>query len=987
MAERANETRVGPEHWSQAIADTDGHQIVVAGPGTGKTEFLVRRVGHLVAELNVPRDQVVVLCFSRRASADIGRRIESRIGATGIPIDTTTFHSLALRLIEAVSDGERPTPLTTPEQVGVVAGILGTENPKDWPVLYRGILTTPAFAAEVADFLMRCSERLLTPGDLDQRANERADWRGIPGLFRRYLDHLSETGRTDYGTLLATAVELLRSAVGADMAKRFRYVLVDEYQDTSPAQAAMADLLAGDSGNLTVAGDPYQSIYSFRGAELRNIAQFTKVNPEARRVVLTESFRVPRAILESALRVVSGGELPGAAGPVEPASHEGRTETYLFDQESAEAEWIAGEVEHSILVDGVRPEAIAVLVRSKKELLSELSRSLARRGIPHDPPDSRLVDHPAVRLLSDLTIVARHGGDLPTTSPLEAGDADRAMRRVLLGPMLGITLGKERALLRERRSSRAPWSKVVRDNLEHHSGLASLLDSDSWATGQSAIDGFWEAWTTLDDVGLMVEDPNRSDWRRAWTAFAQVLSRQAERDPSISLARFFELTDDEGFEATPLISHRLQMGQVALTTLHQAKGLEFDVVFIANAVESVFPDLRRSRRMLRPELLSPERTTDSQAQHLFQLQEEMRLAYTAMTRARLRVVWTATDAGVDQGDRRPSRFIVAASDAHKLSDLGPPHQVVREPVTISEAETALRRDLLNPDASTSKRLSAAAVLAQPSQPWWDPDGFAGVAPRGPDAPILGDHLRLSPSQADSYKRCPRQYALERRLRLGDGASPYAHFGSLVHDALERAEKEILGTGKTHADLDQALTHLANVWVDASFGTPELNAAWHDKAIEAVTKLYEKWPSPDGIPVALETRVESVINDIQWLGVIDRIEETPEGFRIVDYKTSTQAMSLADAAESIQLAFYTTAVRDGGREVSSAQLWYPRTRDKTVATRDLDMDRIDGVREEMTAITESIRKEDWAPKVGAQCQRCSFRLSCPAWPEGSGAYLP
>ena len=130
MAERANETRVGPEHWSQAIADTDGHQIVVAGPGTGKTEFLVRRVGHLIAELDVPRDQVVVLCFSRRASADIGRRIESRIGATGIPIDTTTFHSLALRLIEAVSDGERPTPLTTPEQVGVVAGILGTERSK-----------------------------------------------------------------------------------------------------------------------------------------------------------------------------------------------------------------------------------------------------------------------------------------------------------------------------------------------------------------------------------------------------------------------------------------------------------------------------------------------------------------------------------------------------------------------------------------------------------------------------------------------------------------------------------------------------------------------------------------------------------------------------------------------------------------------------------------------------------------------------------------
>ena len=790
------------------------------------------------------------------------------------------------------------------------------------PITYRGILTTPAFAAEVADFLMRCSERLLTPDDLDHRAAERADWRGLPGLFSRYLAHLSETRRTDYGTLLATAVEMLRSQAGADMAKRFRYVVVDEYQDTSPAQAAMADLLASESGNLTVAGDPYQSIYSFRGAELRNISQFTDMHPDAKRVVLTESFRVPAEILESALRVVSGGELPAAAGPVEPAAHKGRTETYLFDQETAEAEWIAREVEHSMLIDGIRPDSIAVLVRSKKELLSELSRSLARRGIPHDPPDSRLVDHPAVRLFGDLTIVSQHGGGLPNTSPLDAGDADCAMRRVLLGPMFGIPLGQERAMLRERRAGRAAWSKVVRDHLEHYSGLASLLESDSWATNGPAVDGFWEAWTTLDQVGLIVEDPERSEWRRAWTAFAQVLSRQAERDPKISLARFFELTEDEGFEATPLISHRLQMGQVALTTLHQAKGLEFDVVFIANAVESVFPDLRRSRRMLRPELLSPERTTDAHAQHLFQLQEEMRLAYTAMTRARLRVVWTATDAGVDQGERRPSRFIVAASDADSLSELGPPPQVVGDPVTISEAETALRRDLLNPDASSVERLSAAAVLAHPPKPWWDPHGFAGVAPRGPDTPILGDELRLSPSQADSYKRCPRQYALERRLRVGDGASPYAHFGSLVHEALERAEKEILGSEKPHADLDQALLHLERVWVDARFGTPELNAAWHQKAIGAVTKLYEKWPSPDGIATGLETRVESVISGIHWLGVIDRIEETPEGLRIVDYKTSTQAMPKADAAESIQLAFYTTAVRDAGGVVTSAQLWYP-----------------------------------------------------------------
>ncbi|HIE21948.1 MAG TPA: ATP-dependent helicase, partial [Acidimicrobiia bacterium] len=404
------EIRVEPEDWPEALADTDGYQIVVAGPGTGKTEFLVRRVAHLVNSGRARRDEIVVMCFSRRAAADLRRRIDQAIGAQGVPVDTTTFHSLALRLLETAADGERPVPLTTPEQVGVVAEILAEEDPKSWPVTYRGILTTPAFATEVADFLMRCSERLLTPDDLEDRAAERADWRGLPGLYRRYLEHLRNTGRTDYGVLLTQAVALLETEEGRRLVSRYSHVLVDEYQDTSPAQARVADMLAAPSANLTVAGDPYQSIYSFRGAELRNVADFSRKHPDAKRVILSRSFRVPEEIFEAALRVVSSGELPGAAGPVEPAPHRGRVEAFVFDQEAAEADWIAREVEHAIEIDRVPPAAIAVLVRSKKELLGELSRALDRRKIPHDPPDARLVDHPAVRLLHDLATVALVGG-------------------------------------------------------------------------------------------------------------------------------------------------------------------------------------------------------------------------------------------------------------------------------------------------------------------------------------------------------------------------------------------------------------------------------------------------------------------------------------------------------------------------------------------------------------------------------------------------
>ncbi|MGD2101211.1 MAG: ATP-dependent DNA helicase [Acidimicrobiia bacterium] len=975
------QVKLSPFDWPEAIAETRGRQLVVAGPGTGKTEFLVRRVGHIVEAGLAQPSQIVVLTFSRRASARLDRRINETTGSGTVPVDVGTFHALALRTIETVSGGERPVPLTTPEQVAVVRTVLAEEDPANWPVPYRGILTSHVFSEEVADFLLRCSERLLTPADLAERARDRADWRGLPGLYARYLEHLSDTGRTDYGVLLSTAVDILGSQEGMEVVDNFRFVLVDEYQDTTPAQAAMADLLASAHGNLTVAGDPYQSIFSFRGAELRNVAAFSD-HPDTKRIVLSSSFRVPAEIMESALRIVSGGELPGSAGVVSPATHAGRSEAYLFDQETAEAEWIAREVEHAIHVEGVSPSAIAVLVRSKKELLNELSRALTRRSVPHDPPDSRLVDHPGVKIFGDLGAVAV-GDAEGSLSPTASVRVDQAMRRLLLGPLVGLTISQERSIARDRLSGPKRWADVLATQLPARQGLIQLISNAEWATGVNAADGFWRAWSLIDGLEEIVRDPRRAEWRRAWAAFAQMLSRQAERDPSVTLARFFEMVDEEGFEATPLIAHRMESRRVTLTTLHQAKGLEFDIVFIANAVEGVFPDLRRSRRMLRPELLSPERTTDPAAQHLFQLQEEMRLAYTAMTRARKRVVWSATEAGVDQGERRPSRFLVAAAGD---SPLGPPTIEEREPVTIAEAETMLRRTLIDVSAPPARRLAAASVLAAPARPWWDPRRFAGVPRPGPDTGVVGEAFWLSPSQAVSYRDCPRRYVLERRLRLGDSTSVYAHFGELAHEILEKAEREVIGTGERHATLRRVLQILDETWAHADFGSPALTEAWKEKAVAMLTKLYEHWPGR-GQPIDVERTVEKDIAGVPWTGRVDRLERNDEGTRVVDYKTSGRAMTRDDAAESIQLAFYALAVRETGEEVIASEMWYPRTTAASVTTRGLAMHMVDEVEDRLVDIAERITAEDWAPRVSKSCDKCDFKHSCPAWPEGRGAFLP
>jgi superfamily I DNA/RNA helicase/RecB family exonuclease len=980
-----NETRLDPDDWEPALADTEGPQIVVAGPGTGKTDFLIARICHLVESRLARRDQIALLTFSRRAAGDVGRRVEAALGGGGMPIAASTFHSLALRLLEAGPEPERPIPLTPPEHISLVTRLLAEEDPESWPVLYRGILGSPVFAGEVADFLMRCSERLLSPDDLEEKAASRADWRGLPGLFRRYRDRLAETGRTDYATLLVSATRLLSRPEGQELARQFRYVLVDEYQDTSPVQAEIARLLALPHGNLTVAGDPYQSIYSFRGAEVRNIAAFSEEHPGARRIILGRSHRVPAQILDSALRIVSSGDLPGAAGPVEPAAHAGRVETYVFDQETAEADWIARDIEHQIRVEGRLPSKIAVLVRSKRELLNELSRALNRRSVPHDPPETRLVEHPAVRMIQDLVTVARHGGPITPDTSGQAADADRAMRRVLLGPLIGSSLGREREIVRARRHTLAPWPDVLSRELPGHTGLATLLDDPSWAVSMSAVDGFWHLWTRIDELERVVLDQERADWRLAFTSFSQVLERQAERDPAVTLEEVFAFADEEGIEAIPLLPYRPTNQQVTLTTLHQAKGLEFDVVYIANAVESVFPDLRRGRRMLRPELLSPERTTNPEAQHLFQIQEEMRLAYTAMTRARSKVVWTATSAGVDQGESRPSRFLLAAAEPGTVP--GRPVEVESPPVSLSEAEVSLRRTLLDPGAPVHERLAAAALLARPPKPWWDPMVFAGVPAPGPDHPILGDVLRLSPSQADSYMTCPRRYALERRLRLSDTFSPYAELGTLVHAALERAETQVVGTGQAHADLDDALRHLDDVWEEADFGTPQLDDAWLTHARATITRLYESWPG-DGEPIALEKRVAAEIGGVEWVGVIDRLERSRDGIRVVDYKTTKSPPKVDDVKRSIQLAFYATAVeKEAGEAVAGAEMWFPRVESRSVTTRTFDMEALPEVMEVLEAVSRDVLAEVWEPRVNDLCRRCDFQLSCPAWAEGKGAYLP
>ncbi len=979
--------RVDPEGWAAAVADVAGPQIVVGGPGTGKSEFLVRRLVHLLEARDVDPARTLVLSFGRRGVADLAMRVRSSLSRTVGRLDIATFHSYALRLVEAagVERGRHRPPqiLTGPEQTALVRELLAGEDPTSWSPAVRPLLSTRTFAAEVTDFILRVNEQLIDDAALGQRASRRQDWRGLAGFIARYRRELERRDRIDYGHILVEAVRILDE--GARPAPAPEYVLVDEYQDTTAAQAALLERLVEPGCNLTVAGDPHQSIYSFRGARLGAIGGFTSEfgSPDhpARRFVLTTSFRTPARILQAASTVIAGSDPPGGPGPVIPARGRGRVDVHVFDQQTAEAEWVAAEIARLHLSERIPLSAIGVFVRSKRRFLAEMSRALDRRRIPHDDPDARLAEQPAVRFVLDA-VRAATGRDGPAAT-------DRAVRRLLLGQVVALSLGRLRDVERVMVRMEAGWPDSIRRIAPEATAVAELVEDPSWAVAAPAVDGFWRVWSGLPQLEAVVTDPARRDERAAWTSLAQVLTRWNERSPEATLEEYLRLLEDEEFEARPLLSYRRPEDErVALTTLHQSKGLEFDIVFICDAVDGVFPDLRARDSLLGTRHLLPDVPEDAVGYRSFRLQEERRLAYTAMGRALRRVVWTATSTGFEDGRGVPSRFLSSVAGSGEAAPGPPPER--EEPVTLQEAEAYLRRTLADPAAPPPLRLAALSALAGgPERGFRQAEWIPGVRERGPDVGLVPRGARLSPTQAESYDTCPRRYALERRLRIGEQSSLYADFGSVVHEVLERVEREAIEQGHDRSALEDAIAVFDRVFPVERFGGGVFAAAWRSRGHRLLEHLYTTWPAW-GVVVGLEHPLTLDVAGSAWVGRADRIEARDGKLKIIDYKTGKSAIAIDEAAESIQLGFYLLAaaadadMRAHG-EPAAAEMWYPAAEAKSLITRAFDPARLADVPARLAAVAAGITREQWPPSPNRWCDRCSVRLVCPAWPEGGEAF--
>ncbi|NPC96000.1 ATP-dependent DNA helicase [Nocardioides sp. zg-DK7169] len=413
------------EHQQRVVDHPGGPLLVLAGPGTGKTTTLVEAIVDRIEERGARPEGVLALTFSRKAAEQLRDRVTARLGRTTATTLSSTFHSFAYGLIRAYAPAElyeAPLRLLSAPEQDVVLRELLTDSPESvrWPDSLARALGTRGFAREVHAVLARAREKGLDGTELSALGREH----DLPelvaaGLFLdQYLTNLDAQGATDYADLIRRATieaEVHREELRA----RFSHIFVDEYQDTDPGQVALLRAIAGDGRNLTVVGDPHQSIYAFRGAEVRGILDFPTAFPRrdgrpADVVSLRTTRRFGPRLLLASQRVARRLALPGSIDAEareaflnprsEGAAHgPGKVLVRTFDTERAEAEHLADLLRRAHLEDGIGWDEMAVLVRSGRTSIPPLRRALGAAGVPVEVASDEvpLVRDPAVLPLID----------------------------------------------------------------------------------------------------------------------------------------------------------------------------------------------------------------------------------------------------------------------------------------------------------------------------------------------------------------------------------------------------------------------------------------------------------------------------------------------------------------------------------------------------------------------------------------------------------
>ncbi|WP_029289677.1 DNA helicase PcrA [Cellulomonas sp. HZM] len=626
----------------EAVLHHGGPLLIVAGAGSGKTRVLTHRIAYLLATRRARAGEILAITFTNKAAAEMRERVEHLVGPAASRMWVSTFHSACVRILrrEATTIGLRSSfsiydSADSQRLLTLVARELDLD-PKRYPA--------KALASKISslkDELVDAEEFARTSGGGASNDYDAA----VAQVYTRYQARLRQAHALDFDDLIMATVHLLQAfpAVAEHYRRRFRHVLVDEYQDTNHAQYVLVRELVGGAvgtgpdaqapaqdvpaGELTVVGDADQSIYAFRGANIRNILEFEADYPQARTILLEQNYRSTQTILSAANAVISRNPGRKPKRLWTDAGAGAQIVAYVADDEREEARFVVEEIDRLGDSDGVRPGDVAVFYRANAQSRA-LEEALVRVGLPYKiVGGTRFYER---REIKDAVAYLR---------AIANPDDDVNVRRILNVPKRGLGERSEAMVAGFAERERISFGAAL-ERLEEVPGLGTraVVGLQAFATMLAelramAADGgpALVLGAVLDRSGYLAElrgsdDPQDATRVDNLAELHAVATEFEQSDPEGDLADFLErvslVADSDQIPtpdgAEPDDAPAADPGVITLMTLHTAKGLEFPVVFLTGMEDGTFPHMRS-------------------LSDVDQLSEERRLAYVGVTRARERL--------------------------------------------------------------------------------------------------------------------------------------------------------------------------------------------------------------------------------------------------------------------------------------------------------------------------------------------------------------
>ena len=946
----------------EAVHHRKGPLLIIAGAGTGKTTVITERIKYLTLEKNVPLSSILALTFTEKAALEMEERVDKAMPYGYTQAWISTFHSFCDRILrsEAIHIGLSSSfkIMTEPESI-----IFLKKNLFEFKLNYFRPLGNPnkflegliAHFSRLKDEDISIEEYLNFSENYQKSDNLDIDKEKIKELalaYKAYEDLKAKEAVLDFSDLIANTLKLFRKRpnILKEYQKQFEYVLVDEFQDTNYSQNELAILISGEKQNINVVGDDDQAIYRWRGAAISNILQFKKHFPKTKVVVLTKNFRSTQEILDKSYLLIQNNN-PDRLEVKEKIKKKlesarkikGEEVKFMFtDRVENEAEKVAAEI--LALSKKYEYKDFAILVRANNHA-EPFIRAFERNRIPYQflGPGQLFRQDEIKDLIAYLKVLYNFEDSVSLYRVLSMENFDinpRDLAAILnFARRQGLSLFEATEKIDEIIVSGETKEKIKKflEMINRH--LKKVRDD----TAGQIVYYFLQDSKLLDKFATYETVAEERRAQNIAKFFDRLKTYELEhRDASLpTIVEWIDLSMQMGESPQAAAIDWTGNNAVNILTVHSSKGLEFPVVFLVNLVTGRFPTRERSEQIPLPDEVIKEILPTGD----YHLQEERRLFYVGMTRARDHLILSASNYyGEGKRERKISPFV--------YETLGK---------TVDE--------VIKKVAQPSGQLSFEE---------WAPLKEAPIEPIKKNGSLPLEFLSFS--QIETFRYCPLHYKARYVLRIPTPSSHVQNFGISIHQTLRDLHQLIMRNEMpTEKDV---LNLFERNWIKEGYADKK----HRDLNFEVGKKLlvnYLKSEMIRGKSVYLEFpfkfNLEKDGKILKIAGKIDRVDVLPDGrIEIIDYKTGRDRND--DLSENLQLTLYAlaaTQLRDPNlnkkpEEIDLA-LYFLENGEKKKTIRTLE--QIEKAKEEIWQIADKISVSDFVCIGSQYCKVCEYQMLC------------